>query len=122
MPRTAADVMADYVAWIRGLPVRAVFVAHPLAFDGIWIDWYLRRFTGLRLVCGPYGGEELFLGAGLDLPSLLMGVEGWELGQCRRENYPADWSGGHTHTHRAIDDALGYANVLGNALKRRRAR
>jgi hypothetical protein len=65
------------------------------------------------------GGEELFLGAGLDLPSLLMGERGWELGQCRRENYPKDWSGGHMHTHRAIDDALGYANVLSNVLRRR---
>jgi hypothetical protein len=108
-PLPAEQVIQNYVQWIRELPTLAVFVAHPLAFDGFWIDWYLRRFAGLRLVCGPYGGERLFLGAGLDLPSLLMGVTGWDYTRCRREYYPEDWYGGYRHTHRAIDDGRGIA-------------
>jgi hypothetical protein len=118
-PLPAEQVIQNYVQWIRELPTLAVFVAHPLAFDGFWIDWYLRRFAGLRLVCGPYGGERLFLGAGLDLPSLLMGVTGWDYTRCRREYYPEDWYGGYRHTHRAIDDARGYAQILGQALRQR---
>lgn len=120
-PKSPAAVMTGYVAWLRALPLRAVFVANPLAFDGFWIDWYLRRFTGYRLVCGPYGGEHLFLGAAIDLPSLVMGVTGWNFDRCRREYYPPAWLGQHAHTHRAIDDALGYAHVLTTLLMNRAA-
>jgi len=118
-PRPAAEVIGPYVDWLRALPLHAVFVAHPLAFDGFWMDWYLRRFAGLRLSCGPYGGERLFLHAGLDLASLIMGVAGWEFTDCRREAYPQAWSAGHQHTHRAIDDALGYAHILAAVLRQR---
>lgn len=118
-PKPAPAVIQDYVQWIRGLPAQAIFVAHPLAFDGFWIDWYLRQFNNLRLVCGPYGGEQLFFGAGIDLPSLLMGVTGWDYTKCRHENYPDDWFGGNEHTHRAIDDTRGYAHVLSRALRQR---
>jgi inhibitor of KinA sporulation pathway (predicted exonuclease) len=27
-------------------------------------------------------------------------------------HYPAEWLGGHDHSHRAIDDARGYAHLL----------
>jgi hypothetical protein len=113
-PRT---VMVDYVAWLRALSMQAVFVANPLTFDGLWVDWYLRRFVNCRLLCGPYGGKRLFLGAGIDLPSLVMGTTGWSYAQCRRERYPLSWLDGHRHTHRAIDDAMGYANVLKELLR-----
>lgn len=116
-PRPASEVIAEYVDWIRRLPRPAVFVAHPISFDGIWMDWYLRKFAGLRLVCGPYGGERLFLGAGIDLPSLVMGTLGWEFDGCKRELYPRQWFGGHPHSHRAIDDAMGYARVLSTMLQ-----
>ena len=35
---------------------------------------------------------------------------------CIRKAYPEDWFGGHRHTHKAIDDALGYASVLRHVL------
>ena len=119
-PKPAGEVMTSFVAWLRALPMRAVFVANPLIFDAVWIDWYLRRFAGVRLHCGPYGGEHLFLGTGVDLPSLVMGTLGWPYERCRWTNYPAQWFGGQSHTHKAIDDALGYAHVLSHLLKVRR--
>lgn len=114
--------MTAYADWIRALPGPALFVAHPLAFDGLWIDWYLRRFTGHRLAHGPYTGAPLFHGAGIDLPSLIMGVMGWSYDRCSRAHYPPDWFGGHAHTHRAIDDAMGYAHLLQEMLRRQRSR
>ncbi len=111
-PKPPGDVMQAYAQWVHGLSKPAAFVAHPLAFDGFWIDWYLRRFLGQRLLHGPYGGEKLFAGAGIDLPTLVMGVMGWDYSRCRREHYPEEWLGGHIHTHRAIDDSLGYAHLL----------
>lgn len=120
-PRPAVEVMAAYADWLRALPAEPVFTGHPLGFDGFWIDWYLRTFLGLRIDRGPYGGERLFFGAGLDLPSLVMGVTGWNYAHCIRQNYPPEWFGGHAHTHRAIDDALGYAAILSEMLRRLRA-
>ncbi len=120
-PRPAVEVMTRFAEWVRALPHEPVFTSHPLAFDGFWIDWYLRRTLGLRLDRGPYPGERLFYGAGLDLPSLIMGVMGWDYAQCRRHNYPDAWFGGHPHSHRAIDDAMGYASILIEMLRRMRA-
>jgi hypothetical protein len=120
-PHPAGEVMGAYVEWIRSLPTAAVLVAHPLVFDGLWIDWYLRKFTGLRVSPGAYGGERLFIG-GIDLQSLVMGATGWTYDKCRRNLYPDEWFGGHVHTHRAIDDALGYAHVLSSLLSRQRDR
>lgn len=110
-PRSPHLVIADYVSWLRALPRPRVFVAHPLGFDGIWIDWYLRKFAE-ELLVGLNPDESLFNGGGIDLQSLIMGRLGWDYEKCKRVNYPADWFGGHHHTHKAIDDAMGYAHVL----------
>lgn len=111
-PQPPEVAMSAYVAWIRSFAGQAMFTAHPLVFDGAWVDWYLRRFSGIRLFKGPYEGEELFAGSGLDLPSLVAGREGKSILACTRESYPVHWLGGHEHSHRALDDALGYASLL----------
>ena len=43
-----ADVAmrAAYVAWIRTLSVKPVFVAYPAGFDFLFVYWYLIRFVG----------------------------------------------------------------------------
>ena len=115
----AAEAMARFVDWLRGLPEIPVFAAHPVAFDGFWIDWYLRRFTGHRLFKGPYDGERLFQDAALDIPSLAVGVLGMEPAQAITKPYPEAWFGGHAHTHCALDDARGYAALLQQLLARR---
>src|SRR3546814_4475317 len=66
-PEPPEAVMRRYAEWLRGLPGQPVFAAHPLAFDGAWIDYYLRRFLGIRLLKGPWTGERLFHTAGLCL-------------------------------------------------------
>jgi hypothetical protein len=114
-PRPANQVIKDYVAWIRALPQPRTFVAHPMGFDGFWMVWYLRRFEG-ELLVGLEPGDSLFNGGGIDLQSLVMGRLGWDYERCRRANYPAAWFGGYEHTHKAIDDAMGYANVLRTVL------
>lgn len=108
-PELAIDA---FCAWVRGLPGRPVFVAHPLAFDGRFVDWYLRTFAGLRLYEGPWTRTRLFHGTGIDLPSLIAGKLGWDYLDCRLDNYPEAWLGGHAHSHLPLDDALGYAHLL----------
>lgn len=120
-PVPAATAMTRFAEWLRALPQRPVFAAYPLVFDGTWIDWYLRRFTGLRLCKGPYNGEALFEGTAIDMPSLAMGALGLEAAETLRKPFPEAWLGGHAHSHGALDDALGYAVLLQHLLRHRHA-
>ncbi|MDB5368887.1 MAG: polymerase subunit epsilon [Roseomonas sp.] len=114
-----AEAMARFAAWVRGLPAPPVFAACPLAFDGTWMDWYLRRFCGLKLFTAPYDKGALFQGAALDMSSLAMGVLGLSHAEAEVKPYPVEWLGGHAHTHCALDDARGYAHLLRELLRRR---
>ena len=115
-PEPPTAVMHCYADWLRTLPWPRVFVSHPLTFDGVWIDWYLRRFVGSPLFTSFFDRDVLFYGAGIDLPSFISGRLGVDYSACSRTAYPASWFDGHEHTHKAIDDALGYASVLRNVL------
>lgn len=116
-PRPVPDVLADWVTWIRRQPGPVVFVASPVAFDGGWIDHYLRRFTRYGLQQGPYEPDRLFAGA-FCLHSYAAGVTGAVPGAFTVHDLPAEWFGDVPHTHRAVDDALGYANLLLSLLDR----
>jgi DNA polymerase III alpha subunit (gram-positive type) len=105
------SALMEWVEWIERLPGTPVFAAHPLTFDGEWIDWYLRKFVSRRLFDRPRE-PGICAGAGIDIPSLVMGKTGLEYSQCNRRQYPAKWLGGNDHNHRALDDARGYAHLL----------
>ncbi|MGH6966392.1 MAG: hypothetical protein ACREE0_18055 [Phenylobacterium sp.] len=120
-PRPPEQVMADYAAWIRTFEVGRVFTAFPLAFDGLWIDYYLRRFTPSGLVEGHYAKDRLFDGSGLCLNSFAAAVTGRDAWACKPKSFPPEWLGNHKHTHRAIDDARGYAHLLGVLMKMSKA-
>ncbi len=111
-PEPPATVMARYAEWLRGLPGQAIFAAHPLAFDGAWIDYYLRRFLDIRMLKGPWEGERLFHTAGLCLQAFAAGRSGWDFAACHTEAYPPAWMGHVPHDHTSINDARGYANLL----------
>ncbi len=111
-PQPPAQVMARYVDWVRGLPAPRLFAARPLAFDGGWIDHYLDTFAGCRAMVGADNEVPLFDGSGLDLPSFAAAIDGLGHVDGTSAAFPAEWYGDVPHTHRAIDDARGYANVL----------
>jgi hypothetical protein len=117
-PRPLDQVMADFVTWVRDLPEPRMFAASPIAFDGGWIDYYLRRFTRYGLVQGPYEADLLFHGPGLCLRSYAAAVTGRPVAEVSPQTLPAAWFGDIEHTHRAIDDARGYANLLGELFRR----
>jgi hypothetical protein len=104
--------MGRYVRWVRSLGAKAMFAASPLAFDGLWIDYYLRRFTRYGILQGPYEEDRLFHGPGLCIRSYAAAVTGRPVADMSPTNLPSDWFGDLEHTHKAIDDALGYANLL----------
>ncbi len=111
-PQPAAEVITRYIGWVRNLPGDPIFVAHPMSFDGLWMDYYFREFADIRLIKGPRSGDRLSFSGGLCLRSFAAGKLGWPIWDCRPERYSADWLGHHSHSHRAIDDARGYANLL----------
>ena len=89
-----------------------------MIFDGPWIDWYLRKFAGRPLVRGPLSGPRLFLTTTVDIPSLGAAVLKKSPAEIDRASFPVDWFGDVPHSHRAIDDATGYAHLLLRLLKR----
>lgn len=59
-PREPEAVMSDFLDFVHGFDRPRVFVAAPLAFDGLWIDHYLRQFTSFGLLQGPYEPDGVF--------------------------------------------------------------
>lgn len=117
-PEPVPHVMERYAEWVKSLPGEKTFASSPLAFDGVWIDYYLRRFTPYGLVQGPYESDRLFGGPGLCIRSYAAAVMGRPAAEMSPANLPADLFGDVEHTHKAIDDALGYANLLVNLAKK----
>jgi hypothetical protein len=111
-PEPADAVISRFVGWIRSFDADAVFAAHPVALDGPWFDHYLRRFHGRPLFEGPWVSGRLFKHPPLCLMSMVAGKTGRALSVCDVEHYPREWLGAVVHTHRAIDDARGYAHLL----------
>lgn len=111
-PEAPADVMRRFVRWVSSLRGGPIFAAHPVALDGQWMDHYLRRFTQRPLFEGPWIKNRLFKHAPFCLMSFVAGKTGHDFSECDVDRYPAEWLGSVEHTHRAIDDARGYANLL----------
>ncbi|MGI8591884.1 MAG: hypothetical protein ACR2M5_13040 [Nakamurella sp.] len=120
-PHPVEAVMAQFVTWVRQLPDQRMFAASPISFDGTWMDYYLRRFTRYGLVQGPYEAELLFRGPGLCLRSYAAAVTGRPVAAISPQTLPAEWFGDVAHTHRAIDDARGYAHLLGELFRQARS-
>jgi hypothetical protein len=97
-----------------------MFAAFPLALDGIWIDYYLRRFTPYGIRQGHHEADRLFVGGGLCLRSYAAAVTGQSAGLVDVDTLPSAWFGDVEHTHRAIDDTVGYANLLVELSRRAR--
>ena len=117
-PVPPAEAVARFVAFVEALPAPRIFVAHPVIFDGPWVDRYLALYTGVRLFDHATHQVPLFARTGLDLPSLVMGVTGRAYLDSHRGRIPPEWFDA-PHTHDALDDAIGYASVLKHVLAMR---
>jgi hypothetical protein len=117
-PKPAGEVMAAFVRWVEAFPQPRIFVAHPVVFDGFWVDYYLAAHTAKRLFSYAGHADALFVDGGLDLASLAMGALGRPFVDSRRDRLPPELLEGRAHTHLAIDDARGYARLLRNLLLR----
>jgi hypothetical protein len=118
-PRPVTEVMSDFVDWVTALGDARHFVAAPLGFDGLWMDYYLRRFTRYAVCQGPYETDRLFHSPGVCLNSLACGATAGDPATFSVHDLPPAWYGDVPHTHMAIDDARGYANLLVTVMQQR---
>ncbi len=121
-PQPPEQVMPAFVDWVKQFPGPAVFVAHPLNFDAMWMHYYLRRYTAHGVTEGMHEADRLFSHIGLCLRSFGAAMLGMSVLEIECSAYPQGWLGHHPHTHRAIDDARGYASLLVRLFALSRAR
>ncbi|MEO6394443.1 MAG: 3'-5' exoribonuclease [Devosia sp.] len=111
-PEPADTIMPRYADWVESLPGFRVFAAAPIIFDGLWMDHYLSIYAGTRVLGGPFKTRQIFRGGGVCLYTMAGTLRGAEYLKWGMQRVPAEWFGNIIHSHRAIDDARGFANVL----------
>jgi len=105
-PRPPAEVLPAYVAWVRGLPGKPVFVGYPAAYDFLFMYWYMMRFAG----------ESPFSHAALDMKTYAMAILCVEYRSSSKRNMPRRWFGAARHTHVPLDDAIEQGALFCNML------
>ncbi len=110
--RDPALVMPEYVAWVKKLPGKPVFVAYPAAYDFMFVYWYMIRFAG----------ESPFSHSALDIKSYAMALLGTGYRDSTKRNMPKAWFDPIPHTHVALDDAKGQGLLFCNMLAERMQR
>lgn len=105
-PEPPPVVMPRYLAWLKHLPGRPVFVGYPAAYDFLFVYWYLIRFTG----------QSPFSHSALDIKTYAMAMLGRGYRDAVKRNMPARWFDDLPHTHRALDDAIEQGALFCNML------
>ncbi len=106
-PQPPEAVMPRYAAWLESLPGKPVFVGYPIAFDFMFVYWYLIRFHG---EC-PFGHN------GIDVRSYAMAVLKKDYRDSSKSEMPRRWHSKHAHTHNSLDDAIEQGELFTNMLK-----
>jgi hypothetical protein len=103
--------LPHYLAWIKGLPGKPVFVAYPAGFDFLFVYWYLIRFAG----------ESPFSHSALDIKTFAMAMLKTGYRDSTKRNMPRHWFDRLPHTHCALEDAIEqgalFCNMLAEHLK-----
>ncbi len=99
--------MQRYVAWIRSLPGKPVFVGYPAGYDFLFVYWYLMRFVG----------ESPFSHSALDIKTFAMALMKSDYRAATKRNMPKRWFDKLPHTHVALDDAIEQGALFCNMLK-----
>jgi len=109
------EAMRKFREWVEKLAEehesRPVLCGYPVTYDFMFIYWYLVRYTGFP---APFGFQ------GLCIKTLAADRMGVEFRQATKRRMPKHWFRGcPSHTHHALDDALGQGVLLMNILNDR---
>lgn len=102
----AEVAMKNYLGWLKNLPGKPVFVSYPVAFDFMFVYWYLIRFTG----------ESPFSHSALDIKTYAMAMLKKNYRDSTKRNMPKTWFDRLPHTHQALDDAIEQGALFCNML------
>jgi hypothetical protein len=95
-PEAPTTALPRFASWLKALPGKPVFVGYPVAFDFMFVHWYLHRFTG----------GSPFSHSALDMKTLAMCLLGGGYRDATKRHMPRSWFlQGATHSHVAVDDA-----------------
>ncbi len=106
-PEDPAEVMPRYAKWLHNLPGRIVLVGQPVAFDFMWIYWYLQRYCD----DSPFGHSAL------DIKTYAMAMLKKPYRDCVKSLLPQEWQDPLPHTHVALDDAREQGAMFCNMLR-----
>jgi hypothetical protein len=104
--REPSEAMPAYVAWLKTLPGKPVFVGYPAGFDFLFVYWYLIRFAG----------ESPFSFSALDIKTFAMATLGTSFRETTKKRMPNRWFDEVPHTHKALDDAIEQGALFCNIL------
>ncbi len=104
--RAPLDAMTDYVEWLDALPGLPVFVGYPVAFDFMFVYWYLIRFAG----------RSPFSFSALDIKTMAMLQLDKDYRRSTKKNMPKRWFDDLPHNHLALDDAIEQGALFCNML------
>ena len=107
--RPAEIVMPEYLSWLKALPGKPVFVGYPVAYDFLFVYWYLIRFAG----------ESPFSHSALDIKTYAMALLGKPYRDSVKRNMPTSWFPPAPHTHVALHDAIEQGLLFCNMLATR---
>jgi len=96
-----------YLAWLKALPGRPVFVGYPAAYDFMFVYWYLIRFAG----------ESPFSHSALDIKTYAMALLKQPYRDSTKRHMPKRWFDPMPHTHHALDDAIEQGALFCNMLQ-----
>ena len=100
------SVMKEYVAWIKKLPGKTVFVGYPATFDFMFIYWYLIKYTG----------ESPFSFSAVDIKTYAMSMLKIDFNKICKKIMPKNWFDSARKSHVALDDAIDQGLLFGNML------
>lgn len=102
--------MHRYVAWLKALPGKPVFVGYPAGYDFLFVYWYLMRFAG----------ESPFSHSALDIKTYAMAMLKTDYRSVNKRSMPKRWFDRLPHTHVALDDAIEQGALFCNMLAENR--
>lgn len=103
--------MTEASQWINSIAGkgRPVLVAYPLSFDWTWLYWYFVRFSAQK---SPFNHSLCF-----DIKTAFAVKAGIPISDSGRSNLLPSLRGQRAHTHHALDDAIGQAEIFANVFE-----
>jgi 3' exoribonuclease, RNase T-like len=106
-PQPPEAVMRAYGEWLRTLPGLPVFVGYPVAFDYMFVQWYLINFTG----------ESPFSYVALDIKTFAWALLNTPFHETTKSVMPPRWFDQQPElAHHALEDALDQGRLFCNML------